>query len=92
LIGVRRKPVQAERFPANQAMPGMKYTLSPGPGAYSPQFHKKPMHNANCFGTNSSRFDPHGSLAPGPGTYDAAGIDHGMMKRSFNVTIDGVEF
>jgi hypothetical protein len=83
---------QAERFPANQAMPGLKYTLSPGPGAYTPKFQKKPVHNANCFGTNSSRFVPPGSLAPGPGTYDAAGVDHGLIKRSFNVTIDGVEF
>mmetsp|Transcript_21121 Transcript_21121/g.40322 ORF Transcript_21121/g.40322 Transcript_21121/m.40322 type:complete len:221 (+) Transcript_21121:382-1044(+) len=83
---------QEVRFPGNQSTPGERYSIAPGPGHYNVKKLKKPVHAHMCFGSNSSRFSPNTTVAPGPGTYESGDQGNAMVKRSFNVTIDGVEF
>ena len=77
----------------------------PGPGAYMPaRTHKGatmmqgeragvPSVSYAGFGSNQRRLAQETAAAgPGPGSYDAYDPYASMMRRSFNVTIDGVVF
>ena len=46
--------------------------------------------NRSCFQSGSNRFNANRSVAPGPGMYETEDPNASMVKRSFNVTIDGV--
>ncbi|KAK3272820.1 hypothetical protein CYMTET_18903 [Cymbomonas tetramitiformis] len=93
--GMRRSEAfisAAPRFNGKEVNPGMAANTIPGPGSYEPKKLEKPPHNRSCFISNSSRFDRSTSVAPGPGTYANEDPSNAMVKRSFNVTIDGVNF
>jgi len=83
----------APRFPQSDAGVGLKVNNIPGPGAYDIGAGPKgPLANRTCFSSTSRRFNERGSAAPGPGSYDIEDAGRSMVKRSFNVTIDGVTF
>ena len=71
-------------------------TANPGPGTYSskPQFdsaaaQQLPSRSGGSSG-RSIRFKDPDSFTPGPGSYHSDyAPSHSMVKRSFNVTIDG---
>ena len=69
-----------------------KNVRSPGPGAYTPRkTDHRPLVNRTCMISKESRFKGSTTLTPGPGTY--ANEDSGsMLKRSYNVSIDGVDY
>ena len=68
---------------------------TPGPGNYRPEnvnLDKKPVNFRTCFVSSERRFKPSSTLSPGPGTYDSDDNTGSMLKRSYNVTIDGVNY
>jgi len=74
---------------------GVKTTESavPGPGTYNAKAGAKNgivATNRSCFVSNSNRFKSSRTIAPGPGSYESEDPNSTMVKRSFNVTIDGV--
>mmetsp|Transcript_36326 Transcript_36326/g.43931 ORF Transcript_36326/g.43931 Transcript_36326/m.43931 type:complete len:568 (+) Transcript_36326:276-1979(+) len=81
----------APRFPSGTQVAGTA-TKTPGPGSYDSKNGEKPTHNRSCFISNSNRFGPSTTVAPGPGSYNSDDPSSAMLKRSFNVTIDGVNF
>mmetsp|Transcript_29772 Transcript_29772/g.65038 ORF Transcript_29772/g.65038 Transcript_29772/m.65038 type:complete len:565 (-) Transcript_29772:839-2533(-) len=81
---------QEERF----KMPGARDPgETPGPGQYqNNKVAQRPVQNRTVFTSNSARFLPASTYSPGPGAYTSSDPLSTMVKRSFNVTIDGVEF
>eukprot|EP00959_Pyramimonas_sp_CCMP1952_P102613 2146474-Pyramimonas_sp.AAC.1 len=75
-------------------MPGAKVADdSPGPGQYqNNKVQMRPVQNRTVFTSTTSRFLPSSTYSPGPGAYNSSDPQGSMVKRSFNVTIDGVEF
>ena len=74
----------------------MKKSKDPGPGSYNIgkdilKPHKSYLDGAQHFVSSAPRFNHMSTLAPGPGTYEVEDPERTMIKRSFNVTIDGVE-
>ena len=68
---------------------------TPGPGNYRPEnvnLDKKPVNFRTCFVSSERRFKPSSTLSPGPGTYGSDDNTGSMLKRSYNVTIDGVNY
>jgi hypothetical protein len=89
---------KAKRFQESEKM--KKQLSDPGPGSYDTgkdmlkQTRKKVNimgMDENCFVSSAPRFNHMSTLAPGPGTYQTEDPETTMIKRSFNVTIDGVE-
>jgi len=70
---------------------------NPGPGTYSSKAQFNGVHEASYGGyggggpaVRSIRFKNPDSCTPGPGSYHSDyAPSHSMVKRSFNVTIDG---
>ena len=78
----------AQRFTRDET----KNVRSPGPGAYTPRkTDHRPLVNRTCFISKESRFKGSTTLTPGPGTY-ANEDSSSMLKRSYNVSIDGVDY
>ncbi|QDZ17541.1 hypothetical protein HOP50_01g00500 [Chloropicon primus] len=86
---------KAKRFTTSENM--KQASSDPGPGSYDTGkdiLHKKFLglnKNRSFFVSSATRFNNMTTLAPGPGTYDTEDPERTMLKRSFNVTIDGVE-
>ena len=82
---------KAKRFTAAQTK--KKKEGMPGPGSYNTgnDILSKNFVPKTCFVSSAPRFNHMSTLAPGPGTYDTEDPQRAMIKRSFNVTIDGVE-
>jgi hypothetical protein len=66
--------------------------VAPGPGTYeAAQKLRNPIPvNRSSFQSGSARFESNVSVAPGPGMYESEDPNASMVKRSFNVTVDGV--
>ena len=83
---------KAKRFSAGEAA---KASGDPGPGSYDTGRNILQKNylgtQRNFFVSSATRFGNMTTLAPGPGTYDTEDPERTMLKRSFNVTIDGVE-
>mmetsp|Transcript_3003 Transcript_3003/g.7317 ORF Transcript_3003/g.7317 Transcript_3003/m.7317 type:complete len:605 (+) Transcript_3003:499-2313(+) len=85
---------KASRFPQHGDK-SLGRTMGPGPGSYDTAGEM--MGNVSyggenkCFVSSAPRFSRVSTLAPGPGAYDGEDPDRTMVRRSFNVTIDGVE-
>lgn len=67
----------------------------PGPGTYNPgsfthQFRPKVGEKPSPFLSKETRFSERGHFkTPGPGSYAAVSPEASLVKRSFNVTIEG---
>ena len=84
---------KAQRFKTSQKS---TRAAEPGPGSYetganilSPK--SVGDDSRKHFVSSASRFGRTSTLAPGPGTYDTEDPERTMIRRSFNVTIDGAE-
>ena len=86
----------AARFPKKEISSGLRPSVAPGPGSYntaSSSLHaNKPFAKNTGFAGSSGRFRGATTLTPGPGSYNVDVPDRGLIKRSYNVTIDGVTF
>jgi len=77
----------AARFNPNEVFSGVRMREVPAPGEYDKIQTELPKTNKNHGGflTTQGRFSGKSAAAPGPGQYRH---QEGMIKRSFNVTID----
>ena len=86
---------RAKRFQTSEKL--KQNSSDPGPGSYNTgkDILKASTKNVaglgSYFVSSATRFNHMSTLAPGPGTYDTEDPERTMIKRSFNVTIDGVE-
>ena len=72
--------------------PKQTNVAAPGPGAYEggQQLRNPIPVQRSSFQSGSARFESHRSVAPGPGMYETEDPNRSIVKRSFNVTVDGV--
>ena len=72
--------------------PKLTSVQGPGPGRYeAAQKLRNPIPvQRSSFQSGSARFESSVSVSPGPGMYESENPNASMVKRSFNVTVDGV--